>query len=357
MLNVKLPLVLLVAVALAACGDNDDDPAPPRFSAAVIFGDAYSDVGTYAVGAIASQGGGKFTINGNNTSIDPALTGKNWTEVLAAQLGVAVPCAAQTGLSGNPALGFSVPVQNHAGCFGYAQGGARVSNPVGVFNAATGSPLGGLTVPVSQQIANHLAAAGGAFKGDEVVFVGAGGADLRMQLNALKAQGTTSGLTQQASDGMKALAGEFSELIVTQLLAKGARYVVVNNAPDPTATPGGQAEAEPFRALSGTMAAVFNDELKSRLGGQDKVLIVDLAALIRDEVANPAAYGLSNVNTPACGQNALGGVSLLCNAGNTLAGVNVSHYMFADGIHPTPYQYSLIARNVTDKMKARGWLQ
>jgi phospholipase/lecithinase/hemolysin len=86
------------------------------------------------------------------------------------------------------------------------------------------------------------------------------------------------------------------------------------------------------------------------------VLLVDLAALIRDEVANPAAYGLTNTTTPACGQNALGGVSLLCRAANTLPGVNVSHYMFADGVHPTPYQYSLIARNVADRMKTRGWL-
>ena len=79
----------------------------------IIFGDSLADVGTYAVGAVAAAGGGKYTINGDNTAINPALTGKIWTELIAAHLGLPAPCAAQTGLDGDAALGFSVPVVNH----------------------------------------------------------------------------------------------------------------------------------------------------------------------------------------------------------------------------------------------------
>jgi phospholipase/lecithinase/hemolysin len=363
------PALLMVSV-LAACGGGGgggwSPPSPPppppvelvRFTAQVTFGDGLSDVGSYAVGAVRDLQGGQFTINGNNTGTNPALTGLNWTNLMATKLDLPAPCAAQTGLDGDPALGFSVPVQNHAGCYGYAQGGARVSNPVGVLNAATGSPLGALTVPLAAQVANHLAAVGGNFCGTEVIFVNAGGADLRMQLNALKAYGNPNNPAdvKEALDAMRMAADELGDLIKMQMLAKGAKYVVVQNLPDPADTPAGMAEQDDVRHLASDMAAAFNDELRSCVAGLDEVLLVDLAALVHDEVANPASYGLTNASTPACSANALGGLSLLCNATNTLPWVDVSHYMFADGVHMTPFQYSLMARNVAEKMTAKGWL-
>jgi phospholipase/lecithinase/hemolysin len=30
--------------------------------------------------------------------------------------------------------------------------------------------------------------------------------------------------------------------------------------------------------------------------------------------------------------------------------------MFADDIHPTPYEYSLVARYVAEQMMVKGWL-
>jgi phospholipase/lecithinase/hemolysin len=359
------PAFVLAAI-LGACGGGDPPSVPgypppvelERYSAQVTFGDALSDVGSYAVGAVRDMGGGKFTINGDNTAINPALTGKNWTELMAVQLGLPAPCAAQTGLDGDPARGFSVPVENHAGCLGYAQGGARVTNPVGLLNAATGSPLGGLTLPIAAQVANHLAAVGGTFRGDEIVFVNAGGSDLGMQLRDLRAHGDPNnpGDVKEALDAMTTAANELGDLIKREMLAKGARFVVVQNLPDPSNTPGGMADPEDIRKLASAMAAAFNEELKSCLAGLDQVLLVDLDALMRDEVANPSSYGLSNATTAACALNALGGLSLVCNATNTLPGVDVSHYMFADFVHPTPYQNSLMARNVAEKMMAKGWL-
>jgi phospholipase/lecithinase/hemolysin len=368
MRKTTVALALLTAAALASCGGGDCDtpgnppPPHPKFSAQVTFGDGFDDVGSYAVGAVLAQGGGKFTINGDNTATNPALTGKNWTELTAASFRLAAPCAAQTGLDGDPAQGYSVPVVNHAGCFGYAQGGARVSDPIGLFNAATGSPLGALTVPLVMQVANHLAAVGGKFAGDEIVFVNGGASDLRAVLNELRAKCDYAADDCFATEAPKAIAAmtaaanDLGYLIKHEILGKGATRVVVGNLPDPSSTPGGMAEQQNVRELASAMAEAFNAALKDCVDPFDQVLLVDLAALYRDEVANPGSFGLTDVTTAACGPNALGGLSLLCNSGNTLAGVDVSHFMFADGVHPTPFQGSLIARHVLEGITAKGWL-
>lgn len=373
MRKTKIALALLTATVLASCGGGDCDtsgnpPPPPhaRFSAQVTFGDGFNDVGSYAVGAVLADGGGKFTINGDNTATNPALTGKNWTELTASRFGLAAPCAAQTGLDGDPAQGYSVPVVNHAGCFGYAQGGARVTDPIGLFNAATGSPLGALTVPLVTQVANHLAAVGGSFKGDEIVFVNAGGSDLRMLLETLKVNVSTVctlaghdcfvAEAQKAIAGMVTAANDLGYLIKNEILGKGATRVVVLNLPDPSSTPSGRAEPQDIQEVATAMADAFNAALKDCVDPFDTVALIDLEALYQDEVANPGSYGLTDVTTAACGPNALGGLSLLCNAGNTLAGVDVSHFMFADDVHPTPFQGSLIARQVLDRITAKGWL-
>ncbi|QJQ05582.1 esterase [Undibacterium piscinae] len=224
MRQTKFTLAILTAVAvLAGCGggtsSGGDQTLKAKYSSQVSFGDSLSDVGSYAVGSVAALGGGKFTINGNNVAVNSALTGKNWTELMAAQLGLPAPCAAQTGLTGDPTKGFSVPVVNHSGCYGYAQGGARVTNPAGPGNPATMTPeaiaLGALTVPVVTQIKNHLAAVGGKFKGDEIVFVMAGGNDALIQLDQLKsgatAAGQTAGATVGAQTFVQTLAGLFAQ--------------------------------------------------------------------------------------------------------------------------------------------------
>src|SRR5438067_868955 len=104
----KYALSISVAFALAACGGGSssgggatavtlaDGPqsVPQHFAAQVTFGDSLSDVGTYAVGAVAAGGGGKFTINGNGTAVHPELTGQTWDEMIAGQLGLPAPCAA-----------------------------------------------------------------------------------------------------------------------------------------------------------------------------------------------------------------------------------------------------------------------
>jgi phospholipase/lecithinase/hemolysin len=455
MRQTNIGLALLTAAVLAACGGNGSTPGDQtlknKFSAQVTFGDSLADVGTYKVGAVAALGGGQFTINGNNATTNPALTGKNWTELMAAQFGLPAPCAAVTGLDGDASKNFSIPVTAKAGCFGYAMGGARVTNPVGPENKLTGSLIGALTIPVTTQITSHLALSGGKFSGTEVVFVMAGGNDALMLLGQLSAAATAAGtaagtqafgtsLTGQLAAGatnpataaqaiglalqteaarpghtdasvvtaavtaaasqpgnaavaaptvygpmvtkaqtdaaaagaqagndyltangpaqvtaMSTAGSELANLVKTQIVGKGANFVVVNNLPDVSISPSAKAQAASTQTLIKAMSNAFNAALKAGIAADPKVLYVDLFTLSDDQSVNPGPYGLTNTTTAACGANALGTSSLACNGSNLIAG-DVSHYMFADSVHPTPFEHSLIARYVAEQMIVKGWL-
>jgi phospholipase/lecithinase/hemolysin len=457
----KFALAVLAAAVLAGCGgaSGGDQTLKVKYTAQVSFGDSLSDVGSYAVGTVAAKGGGKFTINGDNTKINPELTGKNWTEHLAAQFSLAAPCAAETGLEGNALKGLAVPRVKHAGCYGYAMGGSRVTNPVGPNNKATGSELGALTVPVVTQIANHLAVSGGKFSGTEAVFVMAGGNDVLYQLGALQAGATDAGKKAGATAGAQAFATnlamalaagatnpataaaaigaaiktasaapgatsativgaavqaavtagntnapslataaaakaqadatvtgnaagakagadyaaaqgpllvasmkqagtELVALVKDQIIAKGANYVIVNNLPDVAGTPSGLSKDANTKALINAMVSAFNGELSGGLNGNAKVLLVDVFKVSNDQGTNPGPYGLTNVSETACDLNAPGnilGSSLVCNGTNLKAG-DVSHYSYADDVHPTPFNNLLLARYVAKDMVVRGWL-
>lgn len=468
MRQIKYSLAILSAVAvLAGCGGSGSNTAGDqtlkvKYSAQISFGDSLSDVGTYAVGTVKALGGGKYNINGNNIAVNATLTGKNWTELIAAQLGLPVPCSAQTGLNGVAAQGFSVPVVNHAGCFNYAQGGARVTNPVGPGNALTGAALGQLTVPVVTQIKNHLAISGGKFKSDEMVTVMAGGNDALMQVAALTAGATAAGQAAGAAAGAQTFAAtlvgslaagatnpataaqaiglamatenarvghtdatvvgaavgaaaiqpgnsvvaslavygpmvaaaqaaattagqaagakagadyaaangkvavaamatagaELTVLVKTQIIANGATHVVVNNLPDLGTTPYALGASAESQALVNAMVKAFNDQLNTGLSGEANVVLVDTFSVSHDQATNPGPYGLTNVKAPACdltvAKNPFGS-SLICNASNVISG-DVSHYQFADSVHPTPYGYWLLARYVSERLVVKGWM-
>ena len=466
MRHTKFALAAMTLAVLAGCGGTDPAPGDQtiknKYSAQVSFGDSLSDVGSYAVGTVAALKGGKFTINGDNSAVNETLTGKNWTELVAAQLGLPAPCAAVTGLDGDASKGFSVPQVAHAGCYGYAQGGSRVTNPVGPNNKLTGRALGALTIPVVTQIANHLKAVGGKFKGDEMVFVMAGGNDALFQLGSLSAAATAAGTAAGSAAGgtayVQSLVGqlaagatnpqaaaqaigaaaateaarpgstqtsittvavgtaaaqpgnsavgsqtvygpmvakatadataagaaagakagadyaaargpelvtamatagtELANLVKTQIIANGANYVTVNNLPDVATTPSGRGQPASTQALINAMVSAFNSALSTGLASEPKVLMVDVFSASHDQATNPGPYGLTNVTETACdltpAKNPLGS-SLVCNASNVKTG-DISHWAFADDVHPTPFNNLLLARYVSKGLVQKGWL-
>lgn len=346
-------------LVLAGCGgggDGDQSPAV-RYGKLVSFGDSLSDVGSYAVSGVAAVGGGKYTVNGTGVQI--------WVERLAEQLGVAAPCAAQTGLNATASLvGFpAAPVTDHAGCYGYAQGGARVTHPIGPANAATlamGDPsgaLGQLTDPIVNQMDRHLAAVGGSFAADDLVVVLAGGNDVFMQLATLSATVAAGGdATAAATAAVQAMATAGAELagyIKAKALGKGAQRVVAVNLPDVSLTPFGVSVGSSTQGLILGMVQAFNGQLAAGLADvSDRVLVVDAFTVSQDQFAHPAQYGLSNVSTPVC-TSPLG--SLGCTSATVISG-DISRHQYADDVHPTPYGYQLLTQLVSRDMARKGWL-
>jgi len=361
----KFVSVLLMAMILAGCGGGGSDvPAKPRFAAQVSFGDSLSDVGSYNVGLVNAIGGGQFTINA--ASSVKATTPTNWTEYTSLSLGLDMPCAAETGLDngsgaapGTPA-GTVIPVTDYPLCNGYAQGGSRVTAQPGIGNKLLGGGGFALTVPVVTQIQHFLTAHSGSFNGDEIVTVMAGANDVLFQAASI-------GGGLPAASGVAAVQTAASELandVKTQIIAKGAKYVVVANIPDIAGTPYVTSIADPtVRAqtagLMDTLVTAFNAQLKADLPDSANVLNVDAYSASKDEVANPAKYNLTDVTHTACDlaspYNPLAS-SLGCNA-NSLSGTlaAVDHYLFADTVHPTPYGHLLFATYVLQSMTNKGW--
>jgi phospholipase/lecithinase/hemolysin len=355
-----MPRISLVSIVLglgaAACSapgsestsSSSQDLARGGPHAIISFGDSLSDVGTYAVGEVKALGGGKYTVN--------SPTAKNWTEVLSEYLGRPAPCAAETGLDGLASDGFSVPVTTHAGCFNYAQGGARVTNPVGPGNAALGggnAVIGQLTVPVATQIQSYLATAGG-FGCDDLVTVLAGANDLFINLSAV---GQGAETPAQGVAAMTLAGTQLAGYVTADVFGNGAKHVVVITVPDVNKTPFGQSESAQTQGLITEMLTSFNTALTQGLAGTD-ALIVDGYGFSDEEAANPAAFGLTNVTTPSCNLspsvNPLGS-SLVCTTSTLVAGAQPT-WAFADTVHPTPYSYELVAFKVLVSVLERGWL-
>jgi len=178
------------------------------------------------------------------------------------------------------------------------------------------------------------------------------------------AAGAKAGADYAAAQGplliaaMKQAGTELVALVKDQIVGKGANYVVVNNLPDVAGTPSGLSKDANTKALINAMVSAFNGELTAGLSGNAKVLLVDVFAVSHDQGANPGPYGLTNVTETACDLSAPGnilGSSLVCNGSNLKAG-DVSHYSYADDVHPTPFNNLLLARYVAKDMVVRGWL-
>lgn len=356
--------VAMLAALLAACGGGDGDQSSAvQYDKLVSFGDSLSDVGTHNVGTIAflsanTGGGGRWTTNST-------AGGEIWTERLAAQIGVPKPCAAETGLQPSDGLGVTgAPITAMPGCFSYAQGSARITSPLGpnsiALQAVAPPTLGLIAKPLADQMAAHLAASGGSYSGKELVTVLAGANDVFMELNFIGKP--PLGSTPEAAVAAVATAGAtLGQLIKTQIVAKGAKRVLVLNMPDVAGTPFARSLGTETAGLIDAMVTAFNAQLAAQLQGVPEVRLADAYSVSKDQVANPTQYGLANVTDVACGPNALSspstanGTSLICNASN-LRVADASRYQFADDVHPTAYGHLLLTQFATKELLQAGWL-
>jgi len=357
--------VVAGAALLVACGGSEDEL---KIGKIVSFGDSLSDLGTYSPAtSLAGTGqppffGGRFTTN-THTGYTAASNTNNanlWVEWVAAKVGVpitqavvgfattVIPCPA----AATPALAGS--------CTGYGQGGSRVTDPNGI-----NKDRGALTFPVVDQVARHLASFT-SFSGDDIVFVWAGANDGIAQFSAVGA-----GLPPAtAVANMQTAATELAALVKDQILANGAKRVVVMNVPDLAVTPGFSAFAPEQKALLSQLTGAFNTTLEASLDGAN-VRFIDTRAFLSDAVANPAQYGFTNTTTPTCdpakiqvitGGRIADGSSLACNAvagqpfNGMRTGASASTWLFADAVHPTTGAHKVLGDIVIGKIKEFGWI-
>ena len=196
-------------------------------------------------------------------------------------------------------------------------------------------------------------------------------ADLQAgKLSAEQARQALSQAQSQATQAMKTAALELAAYVRDEIVAKGGRYVVVMNLPDPTQTPYGATLAAADRPILVALTDSFNGWLQSALEGLP-VKLMDQNAAGQDVYAHPAKYGLANNKDAACdpvkitavtkGANTAGS-SLYCNATPGVAynglrdGADIDTWQFADSVHPTPGGHRVISNAVAQQLKAYGWL-
>ncbi|KXW58755.1 SGNH/GDSL hydrolase family protein [Ferrovum myxofaciens] len=413
---------------------NTQSPAPHTppnhgFSALVAFGDSLSDLGTYTVLAERTYGlgtsfdipftglpypaGGQFTVNGTATG--------NWVGDLAQRLNLDIT-PNLIGFGGppgsrylTPMAGFSrTPVfcpfgfqtaDHSAFCLDFAEGGALISNPIGIDHNR-----GALTLPLTQQVSQYLHQFQ-RFRPDQLVTVFGGNNDVllaftqflsnitesvQQRVASAKQNDPAMGPVRQQEIATQALGQEYQTALVQaqhqidqaaddlakltlRIIDHGARYVLIYTLPDSAETPFGRGLPYTLRDFpqppptgyvchsSETLAPCnllsrlvnrFNQRLLDNLQGKP-VKIFDSHQLFGELIAHPETYGFTHATIAWCAPKVPS--SLLCNLDtpNKTAGAtvqNLSSWLFADDIHPTPAGYQVLADQTWSELKYFGWI-
>ena len=265
------------------------------YSDLFVFGDSISDSGNNAI--VLAPGVTPVPISGNSfIPYFPYASGRYTNDQVWAQI-----LASKFGLSANPWL---------AGGTDYAFGGAQTG------------PLAtppGVPPSLETQTAFFLSQYGPSIPSDALYVVEGGGQNARDALVAIGGCGGSlaciGGIIQSTT------AGYVGDILTidAELEAAGAKNIVVWNVPDIGLTPAVLAEGSSASALGTTLASTMSDALAAAIVSDLDVKLFDIFGLLNDAVANPGAFGLTNV-TDACAQ------FLNCDP---------SQYLFWDGIHPT----------------------
>ena len=279
-----------------------------QFSGVFVFGDSLSDSGFYrpflvAIGtpSATAAGLGRFTTN----------PGPVWSELIAQTYG------------GNAA-------PSNAGGGIYAQGGARAQG------ASASTPPGFAQRPVTTQIDEYLASAGGSANPRALYAVWAGANDIFQNF-----AGIAGGTVNPTAVINTAAGTEIAQ--IARLRAAGARYIMVFNLPDLGSTPSFAPSAigAAGSAAASSLSLGYNATLFAGLAGT-KVIPVDAFALFADVKANAAAFGFTNTTGMACNATPPAGL-ISCGPGNLVATGAATSFLFADGVHPTTGSHAILA--------------
>lgn len=306
-LSTLLPLATAAAVAALSSAPA---AAQSSFSAVYLFGDSLSDGGNNAL-----VFGGLTGPNPSSATFIPSLpyaaaagnrptysNGPVWFNSFASGLGLSAYAAPSLAGGGN-----------------YAFGGARTT-----VNGGGVPPFIPAPFPASVQTQLNGYLSGNAVSSSALYVIAGGGNDVRDTIDAVSAN--PANIVALTTAGATAYATATAQMVGT-LRAAGASNIVVWNVPDVGLSPAALAGGAQASAAASFISGAYNNALSTALAGSG-AQIFDLYGLVGSYVANPAAFGFTNV-TQACGF-----------AGN---GCNASTALFWDGIHPTAYAQGLVA--------------
>jgi len=295
-----------LAAALAAATFTTLPTHAITYNGLVIFGDSLSDSGNNAL--LLAPG----------TTPDSAITSNffvptyTYTAASPYPFGVysdgpvwATYFASALGLSAAPALA-------EGGGTNFAFGGAQ-----------TGYDDPGTTPSLYSQVGLFLDGTGGVAPGSFLYVVAGGGNDARAALTSIAGGADPFATIGATSYQYATNVGN----IVDKLQAAGAQHIVVWNTPNLGTAPAVLGQGPAVSSLATGLASAMNAALDLRLGSETGVTTFDLFGSVAGAIADPAAYGLSNV-TDAC----------------VLGECDRSSYLFWDGIHPSARGHEILAQ-------------
>lgn len=274
------------------------------FSELIVFGDSLSDSGNVfdlfggLFGPSAPYTEGRFT--SPYTNGDPGLV---WVEHLA-------------GLMGLP-LDNSLAMPD--GGTNYAFGGAEAINDASQ-----------LVPSLPDQRDFYLTDTGGSASASALYLVFGGGNDVRAN---------TAGTEAAESIGD----------VITSLYDVGARNFFVPNLPDIGMTPESQAGEAPGSSDPAVISAAtvaHNDELAAQIAALQLAFAdaafftFDIYGLFNAILANPAAFGLTNVSDACAGLDLMTACS------------DPDSFLFFDGIHPTAITHEMMGMLAFEELQA-----
>ncbi|OHC45320.1 autotransporter domain-containing protein [Rhodanobacter soli] len=304
-----MPRTRYLAGAITAALLFSASASATDFSNVIVFGDSLSDGGNIAL-ASGSPVPMRFTTNPGTTTAENVAAG----------------------------LGFTL-APSVAGGTDFAWGGA------GFVNNVAAVP----TIP--QQLQMYLGANGGKADSRALYQVWGGANDVFYLSAALTDPNAIAAGTVTAAQTELGLLGG--------LQAAGARYVVVYNLPDLGKTPSAAAGGAAAQAGATQLAVIYNGVLNSGLAQLSNnglnIIPVNTFALLNEVIANPSAYGFSNVTAPACTGGS--GSSIQCGPQGSGAPVTYAPgtdqtYLFADGVHPTTAAHAMLGQYVASVIHA-----
>ncbi|HJS84741.1 MAG TPA: SGNH/GDSL hydrolase family protein [Acetobacteraceae bacterium] len=137
-------------------------------------------------------------------------------------------------------------------------------------------------------------------------------------------------------------AAENETKFILSLIGDGARNLAVLNVPDLGKTPRATSLGTGAVQVASYLAALYDQQLNGALRplfGAVNLHVIDTFPLLDAAIANPGAYGLTNVTDPLWTGNYTDPSSGTLQA----TGAAASGYLFFDSIHPTAHGHALLA--------------